>query len=225
MTDDLQHGYHPVALDLKVAYLWSSGILSEGPAGLRRKPSEYALRRYGPTYRWRLWLFFDIGELEAMERMINSGSDEDVFAFRRLHLASGATTTVVGSLLASVCATMLSLDSLSEVNLTVRGLFTVSLMLALLAVYFALIQQRALALSMDADSLRIWLWNGRKYGILNPVDGTEVSIRESSLSANMVLEAPFELLSISITLFLGALAAYLGLAMIQEVNLGTGSWP
>lgn len=32
-----------------------------------------------------------------MERLINEGNDESVFAFRRLHLASGATTTVVVS--------------------------------------------------------------------------------------------------------------------------------
>ena len=69
--------------------------LSEGSTVFHPKPSEYALQRYGPNYRFRLWLFFDIGELEAMERLINEGSDEDVFAFRRLHLASGATTTVV----------------------------------------------------------------------------------------------------------------------------------
>lgn len=120
---------------------------------------------------------------------------------------------------------MLSLDSLSEVNLTVRGLFTVSLMLSLMAVYFALIQQRALALPTDAESLRLWLWNGQRRTVENGGHGGEVIIRESSLSANMVLQAPFELLSISITLFLGALAAYLGFAMVQEVQFGTGPWP
>ena len=123
---------------------------------------------------------------------------------------------------------MLSLDTLSEVNLVVRGLFTVSLMVSLMAVYYALIQQRALALPTDAESLRVWLWNGRTRqaeASANGVNGTERFLRESSLSANMVLQAPFELLSISITLFLGGLAAYLGLAMVQEVQFGTGPWP
>jgi hypothetical protein len=37
----------------------------------------------------------DMAELEVIENLINHGSDDNVFAFRRMHLASGATTTVV----------------------------------------------------------------------------------------------------------------------------------
>jgi hypothetical protein len=117
---------------------------------------------------------------------------------------------------------MLSLDSLSDVNIAVRGLFTVSLMLSLMAVYFALIQQRQLALPTDAETLRIWLWNGRTR---EKAMGEGGVIRESSLAANMVIQAPFELLSIAISLFLATLAAYLGLAMSQQVQYGSGPWP
>ncbi len=49
---------------------------------------------------------------------------------------------------------MLTLDSLNHVNITVRGLFTISMMISLLAVYFALIQQRELALPASADMFR-----------------------------------------------------------------------
>lgn len=121
---------------------------------------------------------------------------------------------------------MLSMDSLAEVNLTVRGIFTVSLMLSLMAVYFALIQQRALAMPSTAEAMRLWLWKGRKRTVSTiGAHGESRTIRESSLASNIVIQAPFELLSISITLFLGGLAAYLGLAMVQNVNLGTGPWP
>ncbi|KAI5367788.1 hypothetical protein Slin15195_G029210 [Septoria linicola] len=157
-----------------------------------------------------------------MEHLINQGSDEEVFAFRRMHLASGATTTVVGSLRASICATMLSLDSLNEVNVAVRGFFTVSLMLRLMAVYFALVQQRQLALPTNAETLRAWLWNGR---IRPSADDTNSGVRESSLAAIMVVQAPFELLDIAISNFLATLGAYVGLAMSQDVSYGTGPWP
>lgn len=116
---------------------------------------------------------------------------------------------------------MLSLDSLNEVNVCVRGFFTVSLMLSLMAVYFALIQQRQLALPTDADTIRTWLWNGKMRQAANGAG----LVRESSLAANFVIQAPFELLGIAISLFLATLATYLGLAMSQNVSYGTGPWP
>lgn len=138
---------------------------------------------------------------------------------------------------------MLSLDSLSQVNLTVRGLITISLMLSLIAVYFALVQQRELLLGSNADGLRKWLWSGRTRALppstrsrshlpspshpkgSDPRTLGDRKVRESSLAANIVLQAPYELLGIAISVFLGALTAYLGLAMAQNVELGTGTLP
>jgi len=50
-------------------------------------------------------------------------------------------------------------------------------------------------------------------------------VTESSLAANVLLQASFELLGLAISLFLGGLAAYLGLVMAQHVKLGTGKLP
>ena len=61
--------------------------------------SEYCLERFGPSYRRRPWLLYDVGELRSIEHLINNGSDEDVSAFRKAQLASGASTMVVVSLL------------------------------------------------------------------------------------------------------------------------------
>lgn len=129
---------------------------------------------------------------------------------------------------------MLTLDSLNDVNLTVRGMFTLSLMLSLMSVYFTLVQQRELSLPTSAETLRRWLWNGiiRNTSIELSASDLEAGreqdskqIRESSLTSNILLQAPFELLGIAISLFLGALAAYLGLAMCERVRLGTGPSP
>ena len=46
----------------------------------------YALARYGPSYRWRVWLLFDIQDLENLERLINEGMDEDVLHMREAKL-------------------------------------------------------------------------------------------------------------------------------------------
>lgn len=93
-----------------------------------------------------------------------------------------------------------------------------SLLLSLLSVYFTLLQQREL-LAMDSKTLRLWLWDGSVS--TDPIDSTK-QIWRSSLSSNITLQAPFELLAISIALFLGALGFYLGLAYASGVHLSEG---
>jgi hypothetical protein len=134
-----------------------------------------------------------------------------------------------GGLLASASSTILTIDSIAEIHYIPRGLFTLSLLLALLSVYFTLLQQREL-LAMNSDTLRIWLWDG------NEASGTDTASnrspgdvtpsippkRNSSLAANIVLQAPFELLAISITLFLAALGFYLGLLYATKIKVSKG---
>lgn len=133
------------------------------------------------------------------------------------------------------------MDGLSEVNLTVRVLFIISLMLSLLAVYFALVQQRELSLGTSAEIVRLWLWNGRTrttsqshYSSTAASEGPSKSedraheervVQESSLASNIILQAPYELLSIAISVFLGGLIAYLASAWVEKVKLGAGPWP
>ena len=94
-----------------------------------------------------------------------------------------------------------------------------SLMLSLLSVYFTLIQQRELNIA-DAQSLRLWLWDG----ITRPDHRNEgLTIRQSSLTSNIVLQAPFELLGISIALFLVGLCLYFGLVFAANVTVATGA--
>lgn len=230
-------------------YLW---VALSAPKTLFATNS-YAQKRW-PTYNFRPWLWLDAAELEQIERLINDGSNEEVLEFCRAQLASGAMTTVVvsqindgsavkplpmyvvsdvaqGSLLAAVGATMLTLDGLSDVNLTIRSIFTISVMLSLMSVYFTLIQQRELSLPTSAETLRDWLCDGWTEEITSPHDvesgqgRLSKPYRRSSLSSNILLQAPFELLSIAISLFLSALAAYQGLAMREHVRLGTGRSP
>lgn len=92
-------------------------------------------------------------------------------------------------------------------------------MLSLLSVYFALLLQRELSMR-EAPELRLWLWDGTTY---DPPGSDGRVFRRSSLSSNMLLQAPFELLSISISCFLGGLGFYLGLAYASKVMLSLGS--
>jgi hypothetical protein len=50
--------------------------------------NKYARERFGPTFRWRLWLLFDCKELEELEVLINSGSDEELWKMRDTQLES-----------------------------------------------------------------------------------------------------------------------------------------
>lgn len=61
----------------------------------KRKPSLYGLERYGPSYRFRLWLRLDALDLESIELLINYGSDSNIEDFRGSHLATSGTTSVV----------------------------------------------------------------------------------------------------------------------------------
>ena len=129
------------------------------------------------------------------------------------------------------------MDGLSGVNVPVRWILFLSRAISLLAVYFALIPQCELALLGGAVTLRVWLWSGRlrtqskthdevrvEQGTLAS-QGSRTMLMESSLTSNHILQAPLELLSISMLIFLGRLVAYLGLATVARLNLGTGKEP
>ena len=123
--------------------------------------------------------------------------------------------------MASVASQTLTLESLAKVHYTVRGIFILTLMVSLLSVYFTLMQQRELNLS-DPDAIRIWLWDGQEHSRTDR-EGRQVILRQSSLTSNIVLQLPFELLSIAIALFLIGLALYLGLVFAANVRVSTGS--
>ncbi|KAK3715961.1 hypothetical protein LTR37_006691 [Vermiconidia calcicola] len=205
-------------LSLLLRYIWSSHFSTT---------RQYAFQRFGSSYRFRPWLLLDMEGLESMEQMIDHGSDEELLSFRAAHVTTGSSTAVVGSLLASAGATMLTLDSLSNVHLVVTAMFMISLMLSMLSVFFTLIQQRELSIATSSDLLRIWCWNGklRPATIRQHRPGNTIMIRESSLTSLYILTAPFELLIIAVCVFLGAVTAYLALATHTGLKLGTGpSW-
>lgn len=127
---------------------------------------------------------------------------------------------------------MLTLESLSQIHLVVRAIFTISLMLSMLSVYFTLVQQRELSQPTNTEMLRMWFWNGNtREPPRFHITGSPTHylpgkmIRESSLTSYYVISAPFELLRIAICLFLGGVIAYLALVAKDNLKLGTGpSW-
>ena len=77
-------------LPLLLRYIWGAQANLLAPSG-------YAFERWGPSYRWKPWLVIDAVELDAIERLINGGTDEDVTNFRSAQLANGAGIAVVVS--------------------------------------------------------------------------------------------------------------------------------
>lgn len=123
---------------------------------------------------------------------------------------------------------MLTLDSLVDISITVRAMFTISLMLSMLTVFFTLVQQREMPAPSTAESLRMWLWNGKirtstfDSTFESATDQPKTHIAESSMTALHVLIAPYELLRISVTVFMAAVIAYFAAAWRANVNLGRG---
>lgn len=237
----------------------------------------YALVRYGPSYRWRLWLLFDAADLEKLEHLINEGSDKDVLEMREAKLEQFRLVALVvclvflscllvschisfvvvdilekkhdedvtrmgslrshiqGALLATLALQAFSLPALSDTTFIVRACFTQSTMLSLLATFFTCIQQRELGYIRSASALRVWLSNGIQYR-----NARERYVWQSSLASLTLMEAPYELISLSVSNFVAGMAAYMwsvwkdklevqkdkdgvkGLAVLVYFAVGTG---
>lgn len=61
--------------------------------------SSYGERRFGKSVKWRPWLKIDVTELEAMEELINRGSDAQVEAWRVSQLSVCGMTAIIVSVL------------------------------------------------------------------------------------------------------------------------------
>ena len=84
---------------------------------------------------------------------------------------------------------------------------------------------------LSAGKLRLKLWNGahadyRSTAYVAEPDNVykvaRATMKESSVTSVIILEAPLELLSIAIPLFVAGLISYLGLVLYECVQLGTG---
>ncbi len=93
----------------------------------------------------------------------------------------------------------------------------VSVVESLIAIFFTCYQQRALIFIRRPVEFRAWMSNGLRY-----VNAGGTTVFQSSMASHQFLQAPFELLGISITLFLAALGIYLGSAYMNNVALNTG---
>lgn len=69
-------------------YLW-------GGASYLGGSEAYSEGRYGRSWRWRIWLRYDLQELEVMEELINRGTDRKVLAFRKNQLDAFQMVSIV----------------------------------------------------------------------------------------------------------------------------------
>jgi hypothetical protein len=93
-----------------------------------------------------------------------------------------------------------------------------SLVLSILAVFFSGLQQSSFGRANDAKDLRRWLTGGVRWN----EDNTKTEL-QSSMVAHMILQAPFEIVTMSITLFVVGLGVYLGSSWKEGLPLNTGS--
>jgi len=120
-------------------------------------------------------------------------------------------------LIAQTAITALQLPKLDQVHYTAPGFLFIALVLSMLAVFFTCLQQRTYGFVEDIPRMRAWLSNGAWY------ENTEGELKlRSSILSHQFLQAPFELLSIAITLYLVGVGVYLGSALHNGVALSTG---
>jgi hypothetical protein len=119
-------------------------------------------------------------------------------------------------LISQVAITALTLPSIHETHFTARGLFTVSVVLSVLAIFFTCLQQRTIGYIQKPEELKAWLSNGIRYK-----NSAGEMVFQSSMVTHQLLQAPFELLGISITLFIAGFGVYLGSAVTRDIALNT----
>ena len=117
--------------------------------------------------------------------------------------------------MAGIALTALQLPGMEDTSYLGRGCFSVSMIISLLATFFACLQQRTYGFIEEPGAIRAWLSNGVRY---QNSEGREAL--QASIVSHNLLQAPFELLCISITTFVLGFATHLGSAMVEKVPLG-----
>lgn len=115
-------------------------------------------------------------------------------------------------MLAQAALSALSLPKIEETHYAARALLTGSLILGLLAVFFTCVQQREPGRYKGPEEIRAWL----------SVEEVQAgSDRQSSIVGHQLLQAPFEMLGVSVTMFIAGLGVYEGSAFTRKVGLNT----
>lgn len=201
------------------ARLAGRGLLSWRYAVNRGRSSseEYAKARFGKSIRWRPWLMIDVVELEETERLINDSTDAQIESWRMSKLSICGMIAIIGALVSSVGVTALQLPGLKDCHFVARGCFVMSLILSLLSVFFSGLQNTSFGRQVGSNDLRLWLSSGWY------TEHTNHTRRlRSSIVAHMILEAPFEVVVMSITLFIVGLGTYLGSSWKYDLALSVG---
>jgi len=92
-----------------------------------------------------------------------------------------------------------------------------SLMLAFISVFFSGLQQSSFGRAAEPRDLRVWLSSGARWN-----EEKKRSELQSSMVAHMILQAPFEIVVMSITLFIVGFGVYLGSSWADDVKLNIG---
>lgn len=113
--------------------------------------------------------------------------------------------------------TALQLPNLDQVHWTSRAALISSLIMSVLSIFYACMQQRTFGLAGEPDAVRAWISTGRRY----EDDKGNTHLR-SSFGSHLILSAPFEFVSIAVTFFLVGLGLYLGFGMMENLALSPG---
>ncbi|KAF2732646.1 hypothetical protein EJ04DRAFT_440636 [Polyplosphaeria fusca] len=180
--------------------------------------SDYGDKRFGKSVRYRPWLMIDVKELEELEELINDGTDTQVESWRVSQLSVCGMIAIIGALVASAGVTALQLPGLEDCHFVARGTFVMSLLLSLLSVFFSGLQQSSFGRASEPNDIRKWLTSDTQWD-----PATMRTRRQSSMVAHMILQSPFEVVVMSITLYIVGMGTYLGSSWKHDLQLSTGS--
>ncbi|KAL8949413.1 MAG: hypothetical protein Q9183_007606 [Haloplaca sp. 2 TL-2023] len=176
-----------------------------------RRAREYATARYGRA-RGSLLMYFTEATIERMVRLeeeIVNGTDAGSMAWKTSLSNELSMVAVAGAILAQIAITALSLDGITTVHWIVRGFFASSLVLGLLSVQFAVMQQRTMGNLHKPSSIRAWL-------LANSSNDLSRHSREEkhrvSFTAAFLTQIPYTMIEYGTAFLIVGFGLYLGYA-------------
>lgn len=122
--------------------------------------------------------------------------------------------------MAQIAITAFSLADPTQINWTVRGLFSFSLVSSLISVYYASRQHRIMGRCLSDSQIKAWIVNEHEPFVLRhwfPARSSDERVfRKPAVSSILTISAPVMLLSTSLNSFLAGFGVYLGLSWAKS---------
>ncbi|EAW25194.1 uncharacterized protein NFIA_106830 [Aspergillus fischeri NRRL 181] len=207
------------------------------------------LTKWEPPLLVKLFAPQLVPQLKSLYEVVLSGSNDVLDCFRSSYCFDCNMVAVAGAIIAQIAMTSLTLPFLSQTHWVSRAFFITSVVSGCLAVYFAVMTQKTVAMLYTARETRAWLAGPLPDEILRAVHQSEsmldrnpsteleqvftepeqvenvrrmLTTRNPSVYAVLVMGIPAFMLNLSLGTLLVGLGVYLGFIWTRHLDTQSG---